>query len=453
MNTKRTDVLVVGGSAAGIVAATTGKLYYPDKEFLLVRKEKQIIIPCGIPYIFGSLEDSNKDSISDDVLTDANINLKIGNVLSIDQKNKICKMDDDTEIIFEKLVLATGSLPIIPKWLKGIELENVFTISKNKEYIDEILTKLKDCKKIVTIGGGFIGVEVFDEINKTNKDVTIVEILSHILHLVFDEEITIEIEELIKSRGINVKIGVGVKEIIGEEKVTGVLLNDGEIIDADAVILSMGYKTNVSLAENSGIKINEIGSISVDKYMRTSNPDIFAVGDCAEKRDFITNKPIGIMLSSTACTEARVAGMNLYKLSSVKIFNGTIAIFSTSFENNSFGAVGLIEKNAIKEGFNVVTGSFNGVDKHPMSLIETHKQMVKLIASRESGIILGGEVIGGQSGGELINIIGLAIQNRMTVNSILTIQIGTHPLLTAPPTAYPIIKAAEIISKKLISKY
>jgi pyruvate/2-oxoglutarate dehydrogenase complex dihydrolipoamide dehydrogenase (E3) component len=155
------------------------------------------------------------------------------------------------------------------------------------------------------------------------------------------------------------------------------------------------------------------------------------------------------MLASTACTEARIAGTNLYKLSAVKTFSGTIAIFSTAIGEISFGAAGLTESIARKEEFDIVTGTFEGVDKHPGTLPGTHKQIVKLIVARESGVILGGEVMGGPSVGELINLIGLAIQNKMTVNSILTAQIGTHPLLTAPPTAYPLIKAAEVVAKKI----
>ena len=242
---------------------------------------------------------------------------------------------------------------------------------------------------------------------------------------------------------------MGLKEILGDKKVTGVLLDNSEKIDADAVILSMGYSPNTSLAEKSGLKINERGFIKVDEYMRTDNPDVFAVGDCAEKRDFVTRKTSGIMLASTACAEARIAGMSLYKLSAVKTFGGTIAIFSTAIGNTGFGVAGLTENIARNEGFDIVSGSFEGIDKHPGTLPGTNKQMVKLIVARDSGIILGGGVIGGQSTGELINILGLAIQNKMTVNSLLTAQIGTHPLVTAPPTAYPIIKAAEVVSKKL----
>jgi len=445
----KTDVLVIGGSAAGIAAGITGKSNYPDKEFLVIRKENQVVVPCGIPYIFGSLASTDKNVIPDAALAKAGVNLKIGHAVSIDQGKKVCRMDDGTEIAFEKLVLATGSMPALPKWLKGADLTNVFAIYKNKVYLAEMIAKLSDCKKVVTVGGGFIGVEMSDELTKRGKEVTLVEILPNILGLAFDKELAVEAERLLQDRGITIKTGIGVKEILGEEKVSEVLLDNGESLEADAVALSMGYCPNVDLAEKSGCKITEQGFVMVDEYMRTENPDIFAVGDCAEKRDFITRKHSGVMLASTACAEARVAGMNLYKLSTLKTLSGTIAIFSTAIGDTGFGAAGLTEAVARREGFDVVTGTFAGVDRHPGTLPGTHKQVIKLIVAKESGVVLGGEVMGGLSVGELTNLIGLVIQNRMSINSILTAQIGTHPLLTASPTAYPLIKAAEVVARNI----
>jgi len=446
---KKTDVLIIGGSASGIVTAIIGKNQYPDKNFIVIRKEKEVLVPCGIPYIFGSLGNSNLNVISDDKLESMDIEIIIGDVISIDCTNKICTTSKNGDINFDKLVIATGSSPKVPKRIKGIDFENVFTIPKSKIYIDRILKKLNDIQKVVIIGGGFIGVELSDELNKKGKDVTIVEILPHLLGTVFDEEMAVKVDETLSSRGVKVKTGIGVKEIIGESKVSGVILQNDEKIEADMVFLCTGYKPNTELASKSGIALNNMGFIKVDEYMRTDKQDIFAVGDCAENRDFITRKIITPMLASTACAEARTIGLNLYKLSTVKTFNGTISIFSTVIGDNCFAVAGITENIAIKEGFNIVTATFKGMDKHPGKLPGMHTQIVKLIVSKDSGVILGGSVFGGFSIGELINVIGLAIQNRMTVNSILTTQIGTHPLLTAPPTAYPFIKAAEIAVKKI----
>lgn len=446
---KTTDVLIIGGGAAGLVAATTGKSHYPDKDFLLVRKEKQVLVPCGIPYIFGSLKNSDQNILPDAMLSKADVPIQVGEVDFIDQKNKVCRLDDGIEIGFDKLVLALGSVPMIPKWLKGGDLEMVFTIPKNKEYLDQMLTTLKGCWDIIIVGGGFIGVEVSSELKKQDRNITIVELLPDILSLAFDKELSIQAEEILHSVGIKINAGIGVKQIVGNGEVRGVLLNDDEYLEADAVILSIGYRPNTDIAEKAGLQTNKKGFIIVDEYMRTENPDIFAVGDCAEKRDFITRKPTSVMLASTACAEARIAGMNLYKLSTLKTFNGTLAIFSTSIEGVGFGAAGLTESQAIQEGFDIVSGTFEGIDKHPGTLPDTHKQLVKLIVCREGGVILGGEVIGGPSIGELTNLIGFAIENRMTINSVLTSQIGTHPLLTASPAAYPLIKAAEVVAKNI----
>ncbi len=446
---KKTDVLVIGGGPAGIITAVTAKSNYPKKDILVIRKEEKVLVPCGIPYIFGTLESSDKNVISDTVLDNADVDLKSDEVVSVDKEDKIVKTQDGTEIRFEKLIFATGSSPYFPKWLKGADLENVFTIKKNKSYLEKIKKKLQNCKKVVVVGGGFIGVEVSDELNKMGKEVTIVEILPHVLGLVFDDGFASTAEETLRSRGISLKTGAGIKEILGDKKVESVLLENGEKIECDVVILSMGYRPNSALAEEAGLKVGENKGIWVDEYMRTDHLDIFAVGDCAEKRSFITRKVSNVMLASTATTEARVAGMNLYNLEILKTFNGTISIFSTALGDAGFAAAGITESQAKEKGFKTVTGTFETVDKHPGSLPNTHKQKVKLIASSSSGIVLGGQIAGGESVGELINVIGLAIQNKMSATSLLTSQIGTHPLLTAPPTAYPIIKCAEIISKKL----
>ncbi len=445
---KKTDILIIGGSASGVVAAVTAKSFHPDKKVLLIRKEKKVVVPCGIPYIFGSLKSSEKNLIGDSVLTNAGVEIQVDEVLSIDQENMSCNTASGTEINFEKLILALGSTPVVPKWLKGCELENVFTIPKDKEYLDMVSEKLKDCRKVVVIGGGFIGVETADELNKKGKDVTIVEILPHVLEAAFDEEFAIKAEKILESRGVNIKAGDGVKEILGDKEVKGVLLNNGAELEADAVILAMGYQPNVTLAKNSGIEINELGFLKVNEYMRTGNKNIFAIGDCAAKRSFITGTKRSVMLASTACAEARIASLNLYRLSVVKTFGGTIAIYSTAIGDTAYGVAGVTEALAKERGFNIITGSFEGIDKHPGALKGTHKQIVKLIVARESGVIIGGQVMGGASTGELTNFIGIAIQNKMTISSILTAQIGTHPMLTAPPTAYPLIKAAEVIYKK-----
>lgn len=451
---RKIDVLVVGGGASGLQAAITTKSTYPQKEVVLIRKEEKVLIPCGIPYIFGTLSDSDKNILPDKLLSSAGVEIVIDELIDIKVEDHTCHTKEGEVFVYNKLILALGSIPTRPKWLKGAELENVFTIPKNKVYLDDMVKKIEDAKKIVVIGAGFIGVEVSDELNKKDFEVTLVEIEKTILSKAFDEEFGKIAQEHLIERGVNVVTGSGVSEIQGKDgKVSGIILSNGNKIEADVVILSMGYAPNTAIAAKAGIELNEFGFIRTCEYMRVlpCSNDIVAVGDCAEKRDFVTRKIDRTMLASTGCAEARTAGMNLFTLSPCKPFTGTIAIYSTAIGEHAFGTAGITEVRAIQEDFAIMSGSFTGMDTHPGTLNHSHKQTVKLIVAADCGMILGGEVYGGYSTGELTNAIGFLIQNRVTLKALLTMQIGTQPLLTGSPAGYPLIKAAEVIVKNMRS--
>lgn len=447
----KVDVLVIGSSAAGVVAALTSKRVNPDKKIMVATMMSQSLVPCGIPYIFGTVGSSEKDIMPVDKMCESNgIEMIFDTASEIKLSEKVVVFKSGKEVIYDKLVIGTGSTPNKPGWLKGIDFPNVFTVPKDKTYLDAMHKKLEGSQKIVTIGAGFIGVEISDELNKMGKEVSLIEKLPNVLRLAFDEDIAIRAEGMLKDRGVNVVTGLGVKEITGNGMANGILLENGDAIEADTVVLAMGYHPNSTLAKEAGLPITDRGFIKVDDYMRTEDSDVFAVGDCAEKRDFFTRKSTPVMLASTACAEARIAGMNLFKISAIKTFIGTISIFSTAIGDTGFGVAGITESQAKIENFNYVVGSFEGIDRHPGTLSDTHKQYVKLVVGKESGVILGGEVYGGLSVGELTNTLGMVIQNKMTINALLTSQIGSHPLLTASPAGYPLIKAAEAVSSKLL---
>ena len=448
---KQTDVLVIGGSATGLVAAMTAKSDNPDKQVTVIRKEEKVMIPCGIPYIYGTTGSSDNNILPDAGLVGLGVDIIVDEVISVDTEAKSCKTKNGETISYDKLIMGTGSLPIVPKWLEGTDLENVFTIPKDKIYLDALQAKLEGLNKVVVVGAGFIGVETSDELNKMGKDVVLVELLPYILGATFDDEFAADAQEQLAERGVTVKTDCGIKAIKGNGKVESVMFNDGSTLDADAVILSMGYCPNTSLAKEMGLELNEFGFIKADQYRRTSVKDVFAAGDCAEKTDFATGKLSKIMLASTACTEARTAALNLFGLNTYSVFKGTVGIYSTCIGESAYGVAGLIEKIAVNEGFQVVTGSFTGVNRHPGKIADAHKETVKLIVSKNSGVILGGEILGGKCVGELTNAVGIAIQSHMTVHDLIMTQIGTQPLLTASPAGFPLIKAAEIVAKSLRS--
>ncbi|MCD6276382.1 MAG: FAD-dependent oxidoreductase [Thermoplasmata archaeon] len=433
----KTDVLIIGGGPAGIVTAVTAKQNYPEKKIVVVRKEQRVAVPCGIPYIFGTLRDVEKNLIPDSVLTSKGIEILVDEIVDVDTEKKIAKSKEHGNIEFEKLIFATGSKPIKPP-IKGIDGNNVFFVKKDPQYLQELLKRVDESEGIVIIGGGFIGVEFADELRKLGKKVSIVEMLPHVLSASFDDEFCEMAEEELRRTGVEIYTNSKVVEI----KENRVILSSGKEIPGDIVIVSVGARPNTDLAEKIGLKVSKNG-IMVDEYMRTSHPDIFAVGDCAEKRDFFTRDVKPVMLASVATAEARIAGANLYKIKAFKQFKGTLGIFATKVGNLALGAAGLIERQAKKDGFDYVVGRSEVADKHPGTLPGTNKVRVKLLFTKQGGFFLGAQIAGGDTIGEMINLVGFAIESGYTASRYMTLQIGTHPLLTPAPTAPATLKAAE----------
>ncbi|MGC9454062.1 MAG: FAD-dependent oxidoreductase [Phycisphaerae bacterium] len=443
---RKADIVVLGGSAAGITAAITARRHHPDKSILLVRREKQVLIPCGIPYIYGTLGEAEKNLIPDDVLGSNKIDLAICEVTSLDRRQQRLATDDG-EIGYERLILATGSVPGRPP-IPGVDLDGVFVILKEVEYLQTLQQRLENAGDVVIIGGGFIGIEFADEINKLDgKNVTVVELTPHCLSLSYDSEFCAEMEEHLGSRGVNVRTSAKVARITGNGSADGVELADGTVIDADVVILGIGANANVELAEKADIRLGLTGGISVDRTMQTSDPAVFACGDCAEKVSFFGGRPSGLKLASIAQLEARIAGANVFGLR--RESEGTVGVWSTAVGDLAIGTAGLTESMALERGYEVAAASVETPNRHPGCMPGSAAVKVKLVFEKNSQVLLGGQVRGSVSVGELINTIAACVQKRMTAEDIATFQMGTHPALTASPIAYPLVNAAEVAISRM----
>ena len=308
---KKTDILIVGGSAAGVTAAITARKFYPNADITLVRKEEKVLIPCGIPYIFGTIGTPEKNLIPDVGLEKNNVKKVIDEVVSIDKGARTLATSGGETIGYEKMILTTGSLPFIPP-LPGIELDRVFSIQKNVSYLQDLLDTLRKAKDVVIIGGGFIGVEFADECTKIGVSVTVVELLPHCLFLACDEPACEQAEARLAQRGIRMLANHRAEALLGNGKVEYVQLQEGEKLKADVVILGIGVTPNIELAEKAGLQVHDRNGIYVDEFMRTSDPHIFAAGDCAQKRCYFTGKPSSLRLASIATVEARIAAANLF---------------------------------------------------------------------------------------------------------------------------------------------
>ncbi len=446
----KTDVLVIGGGPAGAVTALTVKKNYPEKKVVLIKKDENCLIPCGIPYIFGTLPSVESDCMPNKPLEEKGIELVFESVEKIDSKSKKVLTAKKKEIGYDKLVLATGSVVVKPP-IKGIELDKVFFVEKSMKNIENLKNAAGKAENIVIIGGGFIGVEIADELCKRGKKVSIVEAVPCLLQQAFDEEFCKTVEQRLKKLGIKIYTSTMAKEITGNKKVKGIKLSgkQSKTLKSDLVIVCVGAKPNSLLAEKAGIELGTGKGIIVDEYMRTSKKDIFAVGDCAEKKSFFTRQVSNVMLASTAASEARIAGNNLFQFRVIRQNKGTIAIFSTFVAGIGLAAAGLTESEAKRQCFEYVTGKAVAKDMHPGCLSGSSELKVKMVFSKDSGVLLGCQAMGGKAVGELINLAGFAIQNNATISEISTLQIGTHPLLTPAPTNHPFVLAAEAAMAKL----
>jgi len=440
------NVVVIGGGPAGITAAVSARRYYPNTLIKLIRQEEKVLIPCGIPYVVGTVGSPEKNLIPDTVLSNNNIELIVDKVTSLDKEAKTVSTIKNGIFSYDKLVLATGSWPLVPP-LPGVNLDNVFVVKKEIQYLRKLLETLDKAKDVVIIGGGFIGLEFADECKKRGiSQVTVIELLPHCLALACDEEICKRVEEKLQERGINLLTNKKAECILGDKKVEYVQLKSGEKVKADVVILGIGVIPNIELAEKTNLKVDKRAGVWVDDFMRTSDENIFSCGDCAEKRCYLSGMPVAIRLASVATTEARVVGANLF--ATHKKMECAIGIFSTCFGDLAIASAGLTENRTKELGIEVIITNIVAPDKHPGVIPGARKLGVKLIFEKDTGLLIGGQVYGGNSVGELINFIGALIQHKMRADEIATFQMGTHPMLTASPMVYQIINAAEIAATR-----
>lgn len=441
----KTRLVIIGGSAAGIQAAISAKRLHGSEleRIIVIRREPEVPVPCGIPYIYGTLGAVELNIVPDAILGDAE--LIIGNATSIDREAKTVTVDGGTVVRYDKLILATGSRGAAPP-IPGSDLKNVFTIEKDPVYLGEVRHALEESSDLVIIGCGFIGLEFAEQCQKRGMNVTIVEMMEHCLALNADEEFCTPAEDELKRHGVKIIPNKMVRCIGGQKKAEYVELVTRERLKADIVILAIGIAINNELAKEADLEIGETRGIRVDEYQRTSDPAIFAAGDCAEKYSFFTKKPIGLRLASIATTEARIAASNLFE---PKVKNpGIIGVFATSVGGVAVGASGLTEKTAKDAGFEVVIGDTITVDRHPGTMPGARESRLKLIFDKKSRKAIGGEVYGGLSTAELANGMSAAVTSGMTVDQLAVFQMGTHPVLTASPIAYQLVNAAEIALTK-----
>ncbi len=437
------DIVIIGGSAGGVSGALYAKQKYPEKSILVIKKDDKTLIPCAIPYIYGELKNSENDLISNNLYQNIGVDLLIKEVSKINKKDKSLNIEDGPIIKYDKLILATGSNPFIPP-IENLNLNNVHFVKKEAKIVDDIVSKINESKNIVIVGGGYIGVEFAEQIKEidNSKNITIIEGLDRLVSATFDEEFSKEIEDKLKYVGINIFTKKFVSKLEGDENnnVRKIILNDGSRIEADFVLIGVGVSANGELAKKSDLKITEHGDIFIDKYQRTSEKDIFAVGDSAMKYSFFNGKPSPIRLASVATKEARIAIENLYSISWEN--QGVIGVYATKVHNKAYAGCGLTEEFAKREGYETIIGMTKVMNRHPANLDGSEEIKLKLVFDKNTERILGAQVSGDLSVGDMINNIAGFIESKKTIKDLAFSEYATHPKISASPVKYPLVMAA-----------
>lgn len=433
----KAELVVIGGSAGGIQAAVCAQRQQGIKDVILIRQEEKVMVPCAIPYIYGTLGDVNKNVIPDKLLGEAK--LKIGEATSIDRSAKTVTLKDGEVIGYNKLVIATGSNPMQPP-IPGLDKDNVWFVKKDANYLSHLGSTIGSGKRVVIIGGGFIGVEFADECQKKGCKVTVVEMLDHCLQLVCPQQLCSKVDDSLRASGVNLITGNGVKAITGNGKAEFVELNDGSKIECDSVIVGIGVTPNTKIAQEAGLEIGATHGIKVDEYQKTSDKDIFAIGDCAEKYSFFDKQPVPLRLASVATREGKIAAANLYN--SCLKNSGTMGVFCTLVGGTAISVAGLTSERAEKLGYNTILGEAEAASKHPGTMPGSKPVRLSLLFDKDTKKLIGGWACCAETAGEVGNILATAILNEMTMEQVAMLPIGTHPWLTASPLAYQITEAA-----------
>ncbi len=442
------ELVIVGGSAGGVQAAICAKRHQGLDDVLVIRRESKVMVPCGIPYIYGTLGEVDKNIMPDKLLGGAQ--LRIDEVTAIDAEQKTVTLSDGQEIGYNKLILATGSNPIKPP-IPGIDKTNVYLVRKEASYLRDLKAAMDKANHILVIGGGFIGVEFADECRKKGHEVTIVELLPHCLQTVCTEDLCVRVEDALRKSGVNVITDNAVQSIQGNGSVQFAKLTNGAEVKCDMVIIGIGVVPNVELAKRAGIEIGPTGGIKVDEFQRTNKPDVYAVGDCAEKYSFHSGKPVPIRLASVATREGKIAAANLYDPRFRNV--GTIGTFSTVVGGTAMAMAGLTDFQATQLGYDVVIGEAEAMSKHPGTMPDAHPMRVRLAFDRRSGRLLGGCACCTMAVGEIGNLIAACVVNGMTMEQVAMFPMGTHPWLTASPLAYQLTEAASNALHKISSQW
>lgn len=450
-------IVVIGANAAGAKAASKAKRINPHADITLIDRGEFISYgACGIPYFVSDTVANIEELMSTPVgvVRDANFFKKVKGInvitgteaVGIDRQTKTVHLKQKKDsglfsVEYDKLVLATGSSPALPP-LKNMELANILTV-KSIEDAELLKQKAVSGHAACIVGGGLIGLETAEALKQKGMKVTVIEMRNQLLPGVLDAEMASLVEKHCRMNGVDVMTASRVTGFGGTGAVASVMVDQCEI-PADLVVLAPGVTPNTGLAKAAGLEIGATGAIAVDTCMRTSDPDIYACGDCCETNHLITGRKVYVPLGSTANKQGRVAGINA--AGGEASFAGILGTSIVKIFSINAGKTGLTESEARACGFDIETILSPAPDKahffpgaKPIAL--------KLVAERPTGRILGLQAVGEGAVDKRVDAVAAAITFGATAEQLAHLDLAYAPPYSAAMDN--LIVAADILKNKL----
>ncbi len=448
-------VLIIGGVAGGASAAARLRRLDERAEIIMFERGEYISFAnCGLPYyIGGEITEKTALTLQTPESFNARFNVDVRNfneVTAIDTQAKTVtvknvKTGEQYNESYDKLILSMGAEPIKPN-IKGIESKRVFTLRnipdtyKIKDYIDQ-----NEPKSAVVVGGGYIGVEMAENLKRAGLDVTIVEMLDQVI-APLDYDMACDVHKHIESNGVKLILGNAVQAIEETENTLNITLGNGQT-KADMLIMAIGVRPESTIAKSAGISVNERGAIIVNENMLTSDPSVYAVGDAVEVTDFVTGGKGSIPLAGPANKQGRVAADNICGIKSE--YTGTQGSAILKVFDMTVATTGINEKTAKRVGLNY-DKSFTYSASHASYYPGAVNMSIKTIFEKETGKILGAQIVGYDGVDKRCDVFATAIRAGMTAYDLTKLE-----LCYAPPYSSakdPVNMAGFVIENLLAGK-
>jgi NADH oxidase (H2O2-forming) len=438
-------IVLVGFGSAGFAALSTFKrLGCRDEIVIIDNKEHDLLHPCGLPYALEGLADEEK-LYHDIGLERMGVKVIRTKALSIDTVRKSVKTDlrDHSEVPYDKLLIATGSSPVIPP-VEGCEQflgKGIFTLTDTKD-LENLRNNLTGKNSAIVIGAGAIGLESAVALKTHVAKVTVIEMKDQVLPGVLDPDMASIVTDYLIQNGIGIVLSHTVEKILGDGAVEGVRIA-GSVVEGQIAILAAGFRPNSDIVKNSGINIERSG-ICTDKYLRTNIKDIFVAGDCSAKRSVIDGKTIGAKLATSSYKQGVIAACNIMGLD--KEYLGSAGTFVTKIGELEIAGTGFTTSTAKERGFDPVISKISS-NICPEYFNRKDEIVIKIVADRLSGRILGAQCIGKNGAASRVNIISAALEYNLNLEELERLELAYCPAVSE--VFDPLLRAVDGASRRI----